>query len=91
MALFAPVHRLSFNLAHGQSFDYMGPTFRRDDDSAYDTLWHSVAAKVTTYYDQGISKGKTLYQPRFDGAPFVFAVVFEVLVCMVCWVAVQHV
>jgi hypothetical protein len=89
MAAFAMVHRVSFNLAHGQDFEYMGPKLRRDDDSAYDTLWHSVAAKVTMYYDHGINKGKTFYQPRFEGSPFVFAVIFELVVCAACVVAVE--
>lgn len=77
---FALTHRVSFNLAHGQDWRYMGPAMRRDDDSAYDTFWHDLSASERTYFDHGSHKGKTLYRPRFPDAPFWAAASLEVIV-----------
>ena len=88
-AAFAMAHRVAFNLSHGQAFEYMGPVLRRDDDSAYDTRWHNIAAQRVEYIDHGIHKGLTQYWPRFHGAPFVFAVLFELIMCTAAMVAVK--
>ena len=82
MAVFAPLHRVSFNLAHGQDWRYMGPVLRRDDDSWYDTQWHRIAREDMEYFDHGIHKGKTRYTPVFPDAPFYAATIWEL-----SWVA----
>ena len=88
MAAFAMVHRVVFNLCHRQALTYMGPEIRRADDAQYDTLWHSIAAKDEVHSDSPYLTSTVQYIPRFAHAPFVFAVVFEALVCGVClWVA----
>ena len=84
MAAFAMVHRVVFNLCHRKAPTYMGPEIRRADDAQYDTLWHSIAAKDEVHSDSPYLQRTVRYIPRFAHAPFVFAVVFEVLVCSVC-------
>lgn len=84
MAAFAMVHRVVFNLAHRKHPTYMGPEIRRADDAQYDTLWHSIAAKEEIHHDSRYLYSTVQYVPRFAHAPFVFAVVFEALVCGVC-------
>ena len=84
MAAFAMVHRVVFNLAHRKHPTYMGPEIRRADDAQYDTLWHSIAAKEEVHHDSRYLYSTVHYIPRFAHAPFVFAVVFEALVCGVC-------
>ena len=88
MAAFALVHRVVFNLCHRQPPTYMGPEIRRADDAQYDTLWHSIAAKDEVHSDSPYLTSTVQYIPRFAHAAFVFAVVFEALVCGVClWIA----
>lgn len=84
MAAFAMVHRVVFNLCHRQPITYMGPETRTAEDAQYDTLWHSIAAKEEVHERVLFKPDAVQYIPRFAHAPFVFAVVFEVLVCSVC-------
>jgi hypothetical protein len=84
MAAFAMVHRVVFNLCHRKQITYMGPETRTAEDAQYDTLWHSIAAKEEVHERVLFRPDAVQYVPRFAHAPFVFAVVFEALVCGVC-------
>ena len=84
MAAFAMVHRLVLNIAKRKPATYMGPEIRRADDAQYDTLWHSIAAKQEVHGSTIYTFSTVMYIPRFAHAPFVFAVVFEALVCGAC-------
>ena len=84
MAAFAMVHRVVFNIANRKHPTYMGPEIRRADDAQYDTLWHSISAKEEVHGSTIYTLSTVMYIPRFAHAPFVFAVVFEALVCGAC-------
>jgi hypothetical protein len=84
MAAFAMVHRVVFNIANRKHPTYMGPEIRRADDAQYDTLWHSISAKQEVHGRTIYTLSTVMYIPRFAHAPFVFAVVFEALVCGAC-------
>jgi hypothetical protein len=84
MAAFAMIHRLVFNIANRKHPTYMGPEIRRADDAQYDTLWHSISAKEEVHGSTIYTLSTVMYIPRFAHAPFVFAVVFEALVCGAC-------
>ncbi len=75
---FAPVHRAVKNATSHVRTTYMGPTIRGPRDSAYDTLWMSLAAyRVETWPDVKTGATHTRYHLHHPARPFILCTIFE--------------